>query len=272
VSRLWPDLLSVYVAPGRITALSLRCPGGAVLEQRAFEVDARPGADATALQSGLARVLREMPQRRLRVVLSSHLVQYRLLPWRDDLRDADEDAAFARNQFASGYGDRTEDLAVSISHERPGRPRIVAAVPTSALAAIRAATDDAGTTIVSLQPCLTAVAHSVRHDLGQQAREWLVVHEDQKLSLALLEDGQWRWVRSLQTDVDWPVKLAALLAAESLRAGLEQNTEFAVAVDVTAGVARLPDNASPRRPVSLAIRRQVPLLDGTEFTAALAGM
>jgi hypothetical protein len=262
----------VYVAPRRIVAVSLSRPGAAVLDRRTFEFDSPPGTEAASLQSALARVLREVPLRRLRVVLSSHLVQYRLLPWRDDLLDSDEDFAFARNQFANGHGDRTEDLTVTISHERPGRPRIAAAAETSIIAAIHGAAEEAGARIASLQPCLTAVAHSVREDLGQQPREWLVVHEDQKLSLALLDAGQWRWVRSLRVDTDWPSKLPALLAAESLRAGLDQEAEYAIAVDATGGSARLPDNASPRRPVSLAIRRQAPLLDGTEFAAALAGM
>jgi hypothetical protein len=267
---LWPDLLSVYIAPGRITALSLRGPGSAVLEQRVFEVDAQAGSEVASLSSALSRVLREMPHRRMRAVLSSHLAQYRLLPWRDDLLDADEELAFARNQFANGYGDSTVELAVTLSKERPGRARIAAAVLTAILDAVRQAADDAGAVLVGLQPALTAVAHSVRHDIGP--RDWLVVHEDGKLTLAMIDEGQWRWVRGLRTDADWPSKLAALLAAESLRAGLEQAAERAITVDVTGNAARVLDNGSTSRLVSLAIRRHAPLLDGTPFAAALAGI
>lgn len=270
MSLLWPDLLSVYIAPARITALSLRRPGGAVLEQRGFEIDAQVGSEAASLNSALSRVLREMPHRRLRVVLSSHLAQYRLLPWRDDLLDADEELAFARSQFSNGYGDSTTDLSVTLSKERAGRACIAAAAPTAILDAVRQAADDAGAVLVALQPALTAVAHSVRHDIGP--RDWLVVHEDGKLTLALIDEAQWRWVRSLRADADWPANLAALLAAESLRAGLEQAAERTITIDVTGNAARVPDNGSTSRLVSLAIRRHAPMLDGTPFAAALAGM
>ncbi len=61
------------------------------------------------------------------VILSNHFLRYTLVPWRDELSDAEEELAFARHCFARVYGKAAEQWELRLSQEAPESPRLASA-------------------------------------------------------------------------------------------------------------------------------------------------
>ena len=184
-------------------------------------VAAREGAEAgdwSGAVAALSEVLREGASRRLEVMLSGHFMQYQVLPWRADLQDPEEELAAARLGFADVFGDLAATWSIRLSHDAPGIPRLAAAVDAGLVEAVSEAAEAVGTALVSLQPSLVAVANCWRRQFDRKSSAWLVVHEENRLCLALLEHGRWQWLRSLRVGTDWCATLPQLIEYECLLA------------------------------------------------------
>jgi hypothetical protein len=215
---LWRDELGIVLHPERLVLA--RASGGWRRSLKRKEIIAvapaaagtpvwQPALDALAGQvSGGA-----LAGANVRVVLSSGLVRYALVPHSDALTGEQEEIAFARHCFARIYGSQADDWVIRLSAAQPRRTRLACAVEKALLDALDRVLAPLGERYRSLQPHLMASFNRWRARLGERPG-WFVVAEPGLLCLTLLRDGQWQSVRTVKVGADWPRELPSVLTRE----------------------------------------------------------
>ncbi len=203
MSLLFPDTLSLYLAPQRIQGVKT-----AGLSHIPVEVHQRIAqVQAVDNWQGMARVVGEMVRQshasKLRVVLSDHLVRYACSPWREELRNADEDMAMAMMNFDDVYGpNASAEWSFGFSAGSPGQARISVATPKSLLTVLQDHFGQEMAKVVSIRTAFTATLQSHRKQLGVSG--WLVNLEDGRLTVGSWADDSWRWIYSAHADIKSP--------------------------------------------------------------------
>src|SRR6185295_7823574 len=100
-------------------------------------------------------------------------------------------------------------------------PRLVSAADKALLDALRAKLAAGGARLASVQPYLMAVFNRLRQRVGNESC-WLAIAEPGRLTLALIEHGTWRAIRSRRVDDGWQTALAQILERESAVLALAQ--------------------------------------------------
>jgi hypothetical protein len=160
------------------------------------------------------------------VILSNQFVRYALLPPNEALKSEEEWLAFARHRLAGVHGSAVEEWALRSSSAAPQGPRVVSAVDKALVEALRARIEDAGANLVSVQPFLIAAFNRTRESCGELC--WLVVEEAGKLTLALIQQGTLRAIRSRRVDHRWQAMLPEILEREGALLALEEPCTEAV--------------------------------------------
>ena len=155
------------------------------------------------------------------VILSSQLARYAVLPWNAALKSEDEWLAYARHRMQSVHGNAIDEWDFRVCATAPHGPRLVSATDRALLEALEAAVAAAGGTLESVQPYLMAAFNRAAPVPGDTSF-WLVIEEPGRLTLALIQEGSWRSVRSRHVDARWRHELPAILERESAALGLEQ--------------------------------------------------
>lgn len=181
-----------------------------------------------ALPAALARSGTGRPA--VTAVISNEFVRYALLPWSAAIRREAEWLAYARHRYGTIHGPAAEGWFIRIAPAAQGLPRLAAAVDRTLLGALREAVHPHGP-LVSVQPYLMAAYNRVQAAL-KHAGSWLVFEEPERLTLALVDRGVWRAVRTRRKEAHWRAALPRLLDRESALLGLEAPcTEVTVCAD-----------------------------------------
>lgn len=154
------------------------------------------------------------------VILSNHFMRYFLVPWSDDLDGEMEETAYAQHAFNETYGSDTRKWELRISQGRLGMPQLASAVDVGLPASLRGLFSRMGVGLMSVQPHLM-VAYNASHALLRGQSAWLALVERGNLCLALLQKGQWSWIRSMRIGPNWHNELPFLLSRETLVADIE---------------------------------------------------
>jgi hypothetical protein len=154
------------------------------------------------------------------VILSNHFVHYLLVPWCDKLGGEKEEMAYARHCFGEVYGHAADAWELRLSPDKAGAPALASAVDNRLLDELRGLLATAGVNIKSIQPHLMA-AHNICHANLQGRNAWLALLEPGNLCLAMLQQGQWTWMRKLHIGDVWHEELPAILEREECLAGAE---------------------------------------------------
>lgn len=145
---------------------------------------------------------------RLRVVLSNHFVRYTVLAWSDAVGSQAEWQSFAEHSFASIYGEVAQEWSVRVSGGKRGKARVACAIDTALLGRLVALPN-----VVSIQPHFMAAFNARRRALRERSF-WFVVHESGRLTLALVQSGEWKLVRNRHACDPWIEYLDDLLERE----------------------------------------------------------
>ncbi len=222
MSLLSPESLGVFVSPTELVAVLWRGFRPQIAAKRIWPVAPLPGSVWAGAAHAFGDLLAEFSScKRVRVVLSSHFTPCQLLPWRDDVNDAQEELALARLAFSQTYGDLATGWQVELSDAAPGIPKVAAAVDADLLAALAHGAAANKTRIDSIQPYFAAAVNHWRKRFHRGFSSWLVLHEEGRLCLGLIEHGQWRWLRHVRVGADWQVRLPDLLDNEVMLAGVD---------------------------------------------------
>ena len=154
------------------------------------------------------------------VILSNHFVHYVLVPWSDKLHSEKEELAYARHCMTEVYGDAAEAWDVRLSPDKAGAPALASAVDRKFLEELRSLLERAEVSIKSIQPHLMT-AHNTCHASLKGRSAWLALLEPGNLCLAMLQHGQWAWMRKMRIGQGWQEELLRILEREECMAGAD---------------------------------------------------
>jgi len=219
VSLSWRDAFVAVIAPERVVLV--RRPRGwrqaPVLQGEAPCTARTAQAAADALRSLLARP--ETGHGPLTLLVSSHFVQFLLVPWRAELGAPAELAAFATVCLEETFGE-AGGRTLRTARERAPSARIAAALDNGFLASLRAAVAASRMKLVSVQPYAAAVFNRSRRALPRR-NFMFVVAEPGRSCVLLAGEGGWRSLRNAAGRTA-PRELAQLVEREAQLAGLSE--------------------------------------------------
>jgi len=158
------------------------------------------------------------------IVLSSHFVRYAVIPWNAELANAAERDAYLRHCFMLAYGETARHWDLRLSPAGFGQPALASGIGAPLLEAIRIELEQAGLAAHNIHPNLVLAANETLAYLGKKNAGMslcFVSLEPGRLCLGLVENGQWRSLKSLAAEADVSAQLQALIQRESIMAGLD---------------------------------------------------
>lgn len=228
MSRLWPDRHVAVLTPERALLARTRGPWHAGLEPLAEAPCA--GAHRQAQLDALSTLLPGPGRARgeLRIVLSSHLVRFLLVPWRPEVGSPAEHAAFAAICCEQTFGGEPDGRAIVSARERAPGARVAAALDQTLLQGLREVACASALRLTSVQPYLGAAFDALRRWLPR--RDFLFLLAEPTRSCVLVaRSGRWHSLRSLGCS-SRPQALAELLEREAQLTGLADDGMPAVFV------------------------------------------
>lgn len=172
-----------------------------------------------AVLGTLARWLSGLDSRppTLRVVLSGCFVRWQLLPWRNELTQPQEMAAYAALRFREVYGAAADHWRILYAAHVPGRSMPACAVDIAMMEAIRGACLAAGARLATVTPYFSSAFGHWQRDLDSRAA-WFGVVEPDCLSLGLMRRQNWLSLRTERLEGDWREGLARMMAQAGIAA------------------------------------------------------
>lgn len=218
---IYPDHLVLLNAASKLTTRGIKRH----IHAQAT-IPCEPASDAGEPWSGALKTMETaLPlfaprHAKVTVILSNHFVHYMLVPWCDKLNSEKEELAHARHCMAEVYGEAAAGWEVRLSPDKAGAPAMASAVDKRLLEELRGLLGRAEVSIKSIQPHLMT-AHNTCHASLKGRSAWLALLEPGNLCLAMLEKGQWSWMRKMRIGKDWQEELLAILEREECVAGAD---------------------------------------------------
>jgi hypothetical protein len=212
VSPLWRDEVGAFLGPRKVALTRMRrglrpsrvAAWRASLEQADLN---EWSAALAALDEELARG--EWQDANLRVAVSDRWVRYALVPWSTDLGNEEERLAHARLLMTSTYGSAVEQWTLGVSEYFPKAARIVSALPTQLLTALRERFAPHRLRLVSIQPQLIVAYNAWRPRLPLSGG-WFVTIEEGSLAAIHWSGAGWDRVHSVRISDSWDAELRRL--------------------------------------------------------------
>jgi len=225
VSRLLGDHARIYV--GATGVKCHYCTGKwftCIPEHRSFFVAPQTGAatDEGGLHRALCAAIEVVKPtaRSADVVISNQLARYCLVPWRDDLRNHEEELAYAKDCMVEIYGEAAREWIVRVNTDRPGANQLACALDPELLATFNAVEDKTKFKFRSIQPSLVDAFNHSRAKITRKS-VWLALAEGSQLCLAYMNNRRWQWLRTVRVDAQWRQSIRKLIAAECCLAGID---------------------------------------------------
>jgi len=155
---------------------------------------------------------------RASVTLSHHFAPVHLLQSPPVVLKPAEMQSWISDTLARQFGEAGRDWRVSWQAEPPGEPFLVGSLEPGPLAELETVIRAASLKPAQVQPWLAVAWNRQRRRLGR-GRAWFALAEPDRLTLAGLEAGRVRSLRSTPTQGDAVAALADLLTREALLAG-----------------------------------------------------
>jgi hypothetical protein len=222
---LWRDHLRIGLGPGWLAHARFRRGLRTNLAETGV-IEFTPACEGAPWQGAvdaLGEALRSWPDGRpdVTVVLSNHFVRYALLPWNAALRRDAEWLALARHRLSTVHGTAAENWVIRFAGTQREGPRVASAMDNGLLIALEDQVRIRGK-LVSVQPQLSAVYNRLLPFIAEESC-WLVIEEPGRLTVALLDHGIWRAVRSRRRDESARTTLQDILDREAALLGLTES-------------------------------------------------
>lgn len=220
MSLHWPSLfqdrLCIYMHPQYLSAMRLRSglKRGIVRHQRIGLAEAAAG-DWQPACAALSRLLehKDWQQARPEIVLSNHFVRYAIIPWNDSVAGQDERQSYMRHCFQAIYGELVQGWDLRMHDAGYGRPSLASAVDKSLINAVVEMCGLASMRLQKMHPQLMLAANGLAE---LPPSFWLVAIESGRLSIALVDNGDWRVVKTMAVEHDFERHVHAIIQRESV--------------------------------------------------------
>jgi hypothetical protein len=153
---------------------------------------------------------------RCRLIVSSALARYALVPFSADVIGREANEALAAHVFRRTHGERVDGWRIRVAPARAGHLRLACALDAALLDALAAAALERGVTLRAIEPALVAASNAARRRLPASC--WLAVVEPGYLVLGRLIAGQWRHLAAERCGTEPGASIARALAREALLA------------------------------------------------------
>ena len=213
MSLLWPKkTLRIGIGPDAILVSG---------SKDAVRVQGEGAGDWRSALAALPEVLKHYRNQDAAVVLADQFVRYALLPWNAALKSEAEWVALAQHRFAALHGAPAAEWQVKVTETAPHGARLACAVERELIAALAEQFVAAGVRLESAQPFLVAAFNRIRKTVGNGSC-WIVVEERGRLTLALIQRGEWQAIRARRSDERWRGLLPEILERETAFLGLAE--------------------------------------------------
>ena len=225
MSPWWREEISARIAPGGITLVrSSRGPRRRTLDRQTVTVST---PDSMAWQPIVELLGTQIEARKWRnadlgITLGGHLARYLVVPWIENLRDADA-LVYARQSFADVHGAAAENWAICLSGAVRGSPRIAAAADRELIEALHSQARMLRLKLRSVQPVLAAAVEDLARVDGRLTG-WLAIVESGNSCVARFCGGECVAVRTARFAEPAEQHLLAQLEQDALCAGVESGT------------------------------------------------
>ncbi|MEZ0231599.1 MAG: hypothetical protein ACAH12_02065 [Methylophilaceae bacterium] len=159
------------------------------------------------------------------IVLSNHFSRYAVIPWNAELTSATERQAYLRHCFFLAYGEPARQWDLRMSPAGYGVPSIASGIDTQLLEALDLEFRQAGMKVNRIYPHLVVAVNAARQYWVEKQKKlqsaWFVTVEQGRLCLGLLEQYQWRLLKSFAAQADISTQLEALMHRESIIAAID---------------------------------------------------
>jgi hypothetical protein len=189
--------------------------------REAAHVQGEGAGDWRSALAALPEVLKNYRNQDAAVVLADQFVRYALLPWNAALKSEAEWAALAHHRFAALHGAPAAEWQVKVTETAPHGARLACAVERELISGLAEHFVAAGVRLQSAQPFLIAAFNRIRKTVGNGSC-WIVVEERGRLTLALIQRGEWQAIRARRSDERWRNLLPEILERETAFLGLAQ--------------------------------------------------
>jgi hypothetical protein len=160
---------------------------------------------------------------RARVVLSQEFARVWMLPAPPVRLKMAEMKGWVHDQLARQFGDSVEGWRFAWQPTPPGQPVLTGAVEAGWFAAMQQILSEHGLKPVAVEPWLVAACARLPAALGRGGA-WLALAEPGRITLARVERGAFRALRSSRMAGDPAAALAGMVARESLLAELADDS------------------------------------------------
>ena len=199
----------------------------------AFQVDV--AAHATEgwldLTNACAALCKALKAQSIQVVLSDSMVRHACFPWRDELRSAEEDLAFAQLNFDDVYGANASlEWHLAFSLASPGKSRLLVAIPKSLFELL---STNSSSNLPAVRSITTGFAHALSSHQGSLPEEgWLINVEDHSVTFGSLSAMGWTWINTVRASAESTDDLNALLRQELTISGTKVSPTQPISVAI----------------------------------------
>ncbi|MFL9609868.1 hypothetical protein ACKF11_07250 [Methylobacillus sp. Pita2] len=172
-----------------------------------------------------------------RVVVSNYFAHYAIVPWNASLHTRKEQSAFVRHYFTQVYGEFSRAWDIRTTPVAYGHPTFASAIDEKLLQALRDEFNQARMPVQHIHPHLMIATDVIRRKLARTPLPDalnLVMLENDRITIALVQHGQWLSLQSYAAESDIENQLQALLDRESIIAGVD-NSEWPIVFYATDG-------------------------------------
>lgn len=184
-------------------------------------VQGEGAGDWRSALAALPEMLKNYRDQDAAVVLADQFVRYALLPWNAALKSEAEWVALAQHRFSALHGAPAAEWQIKVTETAPRGARLACAVERELVSGLAEQFVAAGVRLVSVQPFLVAAFNRIRRTVGNGSC-WIVVEERGRLTLALIQHGQWLAIRARRSDARWRNLLPEILEREAAFLGLAE--------------------------------------------------
>lgn len=190
----------------------------------AFQVDVAVNANDSWLNLTLActSLCKALKAQSIQVVLSDGMVRHACFPWRDELRSAEEDLAFAQLSFDDVYGASSSlEWHLAFSLASPGQSRLLVAIPKSLFELL---SGNFANKLPKVRSITTGFANALSsHKSSLPSEGWLVNVEERTVTFGSWNTMGWTWVNTVRAPAESADDLTALLRQELTISGAKVN-------------------------------------------------
>jgi len=237
---LFSDQVEVFIQPHRIELLRITRSlqnrfQPRVLRQQVIDLPcADDGSDPwITVSAKLTHALKhdDWQKSSVVVILSNHFVRYTTIPWHPDLRSTAEQQAYLAHTFQLAFGDTAKHWDMRMSAAGYGKDNLASAVPMHIIQHLQFACTEAELPLTAIQPHLMRTLNQsfaqvkrmaasdracLYHGQSKAYTCWFVAIQQDRLCLALIENGNWRLIKNILVEHDISEQVAAHLQRETI--------------------------------------------------------